>query len=369
MMLLICLTTSLAVFYLSLTSLLLFGLFKLRRRKSPPKHKPVSVIVAARNEEQNIKDCINALVYQEYPRQLFEIIVVDDRSTDSTSEIANSYKERFDNIDIVRIKDTKTELPPKKYALEKGIQASNNPYLLFTDADCVPPPRWISAMVSNFDDRVGVVVGFSPYSPSKGFLASFARYENLKTAIASAGSISLGKGYMCVARNLAYRRQVYEDVGGFQDTKMSISGDDDLFLQGVTKKTDWEITFAVCSDTFVPTSAPKNIVGYVNQKKRHFSAGRYYSPIIQVYLLLFHVANFSLLASAALSIFYFSIFRIGLLFFVIKLVFDFAILARGAQVLGQRRFLVSFVPLEILYIVYNTVVGPLGILGKFNWKP
>jgi len=312
---------------------------------------------------------LNALISQEYPKQLFEVIVVDDRSTDTTADIVQSFQEQCDNIRLIRIQTIASNLPPKKYALTKGIEASTNEILFFTDADCTPPPKWISGMLKYFDEDVGVVAGCSPYADKEGGLTTFARYENLKSAIGAAGSIGIGRAYMCVGRNLAYRKRVFERVNGFETTKQSISGDDDLFLQTVRKKTRWKIRYAVSPDTFVPTNAPQNLKGYLGQKKRHFSAGAYYMRTTQILFFFFHLTNVLLLAAAIASIFYFSIFKMGLALFILKLLFDFALLLKGSAIFGQQSLLKYFLPLEIIYIIYNTAIGPLGLLGKFTWKP
>lgn len=360
----ICLT----LFYAAVISVLFVGLSRLRTATTS-QQLPVSVIIAARNEEHNIRKCLDALIDQQYPKELFEVVVVDDRSSDATADIVESFQEQVHNIKLIRILTSPSSMPPKKYALTRGIEASANDILLFTDADCIPPENWVSGMMNYFGDDVGVVAGYSPYVRNRGWLATFAQYENLKSAIGAAGSIGIGKAYMCVGRNLAYRKKVFQEVNGFETAKHSISGDDDLFLHTVRKRTTWKICYAISPPTFVPTNAPQNLKEYLNQKKRHFSAGAYYSRSSQVVLFFFHLANALLLMSAIASIFWFSTYKIGLDFFLLKLLLDFVLLNRGSAVFKQRQLVKYFVPLEVMYILYDSIVGPLGLLRKFTWKP
>lgn len=201
----ICLT----LFYAAVISVLFVGLSRLRTATTS-QQLPVSVIIAARNEEHNIRKCLDALIDQQYPKELFEVVVVDDRSSDATADIVESFQEQVHNIKLIRILTSPSSMPPKKYALTRGIEASANDILLFTDADCIPPENWVSGMMNYFGDDVGVVAGYSPYVRNRGWLATFAQYENLKSAIGAAGSIGIGKAYMCVGRNLAYRKKVFQ---------------------------------------------------------------------------------------------------------------------------------------------------------------
>lgn len=164
-------------------------------------------------------------------------------------------------------------------------------------------------------------------------------------------------------------RKSFKEANGFETAKHSISGDDDLFLHTVRKRTTWKICYAISPPTFVPTNAPQNLKEYLNQKKRHFSAGAYYSRSSQVVLFFFHLANALLLMSAIASIFWFSTYKIGLDFFLLKLLLDFVLLNRGSAVFKQRQLVKYFVPLEVMYILYDSIVGPLGLLRKFTWKP
>lgn len=336
----------------------------------------VSIIVSARNEERNISRLLQCLLSQEYPS--YEVIIVDDRSSDKTSQIVRSSQTIHHNLRLIEIREVLVDLPSKKNALSHGILASKGDILCFTDADCTPPKSWVRSLVSLFDKNVGLVAGYSPYDetlladPPGGslirFLVRFVAYEELKGAISSAGAIGLNKGWLCTGRNLAYRKSVWEEVGGFHDIRHSIGGDDDLFLQTVRKKTDYSIRYALAADSHVSTAPPTEFSAFLEQRKRHFSAGKYFPFSMKAFFLLFHSSNLVLFLGLVAGLVWTNSFADGIWFFLGKLALDFLLVFKGARLLSTT-IPISFPLMEFLYILYNTFVGPLGFIRSFEWKP
>ena len=367
----------LTVYYCIVVLGLVIGLRRITFRKS--RYQPfVSIIVAARNEEKNIVTLLTQLTQQTYPS--YEIIIVNDRSTDRTGDIITSFQQSHPNLKRVDITTLAGDMPAKKNALAQGIAASEGEILCFTDADCIPPREWVDELVSAFHSDVGLVAGYSPYDASllpqqsqrKGSLRSifysFLEYEEFKGAVWSAGAIGLEKGWLCTGRSLAYRRAVYEEVGGFEMIKHSISGDDDLFLQLVRGNTKWKIRYVTDPKSYVRTPPPATRRGFVQQRTRHFSAGRFFSPSMKLFFLLFHSANLLIFLSflwALVSV------DSSLPFwtFAAKIIADTLLFISAAPIFGSWGFASSFVLMEILYILYNAIVGPLGFLKRFEWKP
>jgi cellulose synthase/poly-beta-1,6-N-acetylglucosamine synthase-like glycosyltransferase len=194
----------------------------------------LSIIVAARNEEKGIASCVNALLQQNYPKELFEVIVVNDRSEDRTAEIVADLQYGNPNLHLMTITELFDDMPPKKNALRRGIESSRFDILVFTDADSIVPPGWLSGIAQAFSEDVDVVAGYSPFQlETKSLGADFLRYEELKNSIGAAAAIGWQRPYMCTGRSFAYRKEVYLAVNGFESIKHSISGDDDLFIQRV----------------------------------------------------------------------------------------------------------------------------------------
>ncbi|MBI4418430.1 MAG: glycosyltransferase, partial [Ignavibacteriales bacterium] len=303
----------------------------------------VSVIVAARNEEENIGRLLKSLTNQSYDS--YEVIIVDDRSEDKTTEIVLSYASLHKNVRLLRVSHV-GDMPPKKNALEAGIHESKSEILLFTDADCVPPAEWVAEFARVFTDGVGLVAGYSPYDMTlvQGHIqtvrsrlaAAFLAFEELKTALWSAGSIGIGKAWLCTGRNLAYRKSVWLEAGGFESIKHSVSGDDDLFLQHVRRTTSREIRYLSTPAAVVPTLPPRSVRSFIAQRTRHFSAGRYFPLSMQAFFTAFHLSNFSLYAG--LVAFLGGAFPAGIMLFALKSVAD--ILFVG---LGRRRLRIGTV--------------------------
>jgi cellulose synthase/poly-beta-1,6-N-acetylglucosamine synthase-like glycosyltransferase len=300
--------------FVSFYALVLLGLSwgVVRRPRSHGPDQPfASVIVAARNEERHLPGLLAALLNQKYPD--FEIIVVNDRSTDDTPSLLSKYERAHPNIHRIDIVTASKEMPAKKHALAAGIAASRGEILLFTDADCLPPPGWIKALVGQFNDKVGIVAGYSPYRGPKTSVNSlrvlllrllhyFIEYEEFKGATWSAGSIGVDLGWLCTGRSLAYRKSIYNEVGGFEGIKQSVSGDDDLFMQLVRRNTRCGIRYVTSPDSFVPTFPPGSFQEFVSQRTRHFSAGKYFSWPMKLFFFTFHLANLSILLSLVVAL-------------------------------------------------------------------
>jgi cellulose synthase/poly-beta-1,6-N-acetylglucosamine synthase-like glycosyltransferase len=365
----------LTAYYALVILALIMGIRRLQHVKFTAKPF-VSVIVAARNEEANMHSLLDCLLRQDYPE--YEIIIVNDRSTDRTPAIIEQSQQQNTNIRRIDITIPSPDMPSKKHALARGIAESKGEILVFTDADCLPPSTWLSRMIQGFEKKVGLVAGYSPYllrqeSPSRepsaftSLFLKFIQYEEFKGATWSAGSIGLNRGWLCTGRSLAYRRAVYDEVGGFEDIRHSVSGDDDLFLQTVRRRTTWQIRYITSPGSYVPTWAPPTFREFVKQRIRHFSAGKYFSFPMKLFLLLFHFANLMILLSL-MSGFVFGNSVVSFLPYVIKSILDTTLFFTAAPVFGEKQFGPSFLFMEILVILYNSLIGPLGFLKRFEWK-
>lgn len=338
----------------------------------------VSVIVAARNEEHNIARLLTALRLQSYPN--VEVVIVDDGSTDRTAAIVRRFQESNSKIKLVQIGLENTPSSPrKKRALTAGIRQSHGEILVFTDADCVPLPGWVKGLVREFDASVGLVAGYSPYDPQPvalsgrhlfhEFLHAFVQYEEVKGALWSAGAIGLSRPWLCTGRNLAYRKVVWDEVGGFDKIMHSVSGDDDLFLQLVARQTSWRIRYCLSPETFVPTLPPGTFREFVRQRKRHFSAGKFFSGGMKVFFLTFHASNLVLMIGLFLGLLWPLMFSVAFWMFIVKTAVDFLFVLTGSRAFREQDLLLRFVIMEFLYVAYIALIGPLGFISDFEWKP
>lgn len=263
-------------------------------------------------------------------------------------------------------------MPPKKNALFQAIQKAKGEILCFTDADCLPQPEWLEEIVACFSPSVGLVAGYSPYlidTEKRSLLHFFIAYEEFRAATWTAGSIAIGKGWLCTGRNLEYRKKVFEAVGGYEKIKHSISGDDDLFLQLVQRTTDWKIQYLTTQKSQIPTFPPPTFRDFVEQRKRHFSAAKFFPFSMKFILGAYHFSNFFIIVTFFFSIFFTQYFIYASEALLVKLISDYILLHKGATLLHEKHFLRYIVPMEFFYTAYNSFIGPLGLLLKFKWKP
>lgn len=346
--------------YFSIHFFLLKGMKNLCRSELQQELHPISIIVAARNEETVIHALLESLINQDYPSDKFEIIVVNDRSTDSTAAVIESFIVRSSKIRLINIESNFSDMPSKKNALRNGIAQSTYEILAFTDADCIVSKHWLKEISKQYSSTVGVVAGYSPYIDDS--INSFLKYEEYKNSLYAASAVELKKAFMCTGRNFSYRRSVYNEVNGFEAIKGSISGDDDLFLQLVRKKTEWDIRYMITPESFVHTIPPKSFSQFVNQRTRHVSASTYYPLQIK--------AGYSFVHSFHLCIilgFFYAPF-ISLIALLVKFNIDAVFIVNGESIFQEKFSLFEFVIDESLLVAYSFGIAPLGFVRTFDWK-
>lgn len=363
------LTILLTLGYVILILLLYRGLFFLKPGKNKIQYD-VSVVIAARNEQENIGSCLEALSHQSYPAERYEVIVVDDRSTDRTVAIVADYGKKHSRIKLVQIEQLPPGVSPKKHALEKGIGIANGEIILTTDADCVPQPGWIAGMVSYFKPAVGLVAGFSPLVKAEGatIFSRLVTLDSLSLAAVAAGSFGLGKPLTCNGRNLAYRKAAFQAIDGFKAIQHLISGDDDLLLHQLRQKTDWQFRYAIDPETIVRSKAPPDFRHLANQRIRHASKGRYYSSWLKLSLAAVYLFNLILLALVPILFFVSKLFWLWLTALLIKSFSELLLLARFAEIYKYKKALSIFLLAILLHVPYVVIFGLWGQVGKFQWK-
>jgi cellulose synthase/poly-beta-1,6-N-acetylglucosamine synthase-like glycosyltransferase len=326
----------------------------------------VSVIVAARNEEAHIRTCINSLIHQTYSTDRYEIIIVNDRSEDQTASIINEYARSEKKLIPVHIHEINTTMSPKKWALHQGIIQARGEIILTTDADCTVQPGWITTMVRYFTPDVGLVAGFSPLNrlPRASLWYRLLHLDSLALAGVAAGSFGNGFPLTCSGRNLGYRKSVYQQVGGFGHIGQYISGDDDLFLHQIQKKTNWKCRYAIDHDSIVPANPPIGGRSFIQQRIRHASKGRYYGWKLTLGLSALYFMNLGFLI-----ILFFPYGWIPFLLLLgIKSLGEWILILKMALLFDQKNVLVIFPLALLLHIPYVVVFGFLGFIGKFTWK-
>ncbi|GAA4353838.1 glycosyltransferase [Hymenobacter saemangeumensis] len=370
------------VFWLLLASVLVqlfyaayyFWPFARRPAEAPadapgPDSEPVSIVVCARNELDNLRRLLPLLLQQDYPGT-FEVVLIDDRSRDETQLYAQQLTQYYpEKVRLVTVDRTPEGFAPKKYALTLGIKAARHARLLFTDADCIPATnQWLRLMQRGFARPAEVVLGFSAYAEEPGFLNKLIRFETLLTAAQYLSFAWRGRPYMGVGRNLAYTRSCFQATKGFASHIRQLSGDDDLLVQDAVKAGQ---RVAVVADASAHTlSEPAATWGaWWRQKRRHLSAGRSYRLPDRLRLGIFIMAN---------VLYYFTSFYLALfpenwvplvIVWAVRTLFVSAVYARLSRRL-QQTLPVGWLPLlDVIYFIQYLALGISLFLNRtLRWK-
>lgn len=340
----------------------------LKRRKpytfaESAKLPPVSVIICARNEEQNLRDFLPKVLEQDYPD--FEVILVDDASEDNTEILLNAMKEQYPHLYTTRIPERITVYSRKKLAVTIGIKAAKHEVLLFTDADCYPEsPRWIREMVRELGDK-DFVLGYGDYEQHPTTLSRLINYDTLFIAMQYLGFAYRGKPYMAVGRNLMYRKSVFYDNKGFAGHLHIASGDDDLFVNKAANRSN---TAIACSAESKTMSLPEDTFEkWINQKKRHLTASPLYTKgskrliggeiftrglFYALLILSLFTQNLTLIAGSVLL-------------FILRYAAQAVVINKTSSLLHSRRFFLTIIIADIFLPIISLW---LMITNKFRRK-
>lgn len=249
--------------------------------------KPVSVIVCARNEADNLLKNLPALLSQIHPN--YEVIVVNDSSWDDTADVLKAYAQQYPALKVIHIDEEKQQIQGKKFALTLGIKAAKHDVVLLTDADCLPCSEyWVKGMSQPISEGSKIVLGVSLYDYREGWLNKLIRLDALQSALHYCGAALAGKPYMGVGRNLCYDRELFFRIGGFKSHYHVIGGDDDLFINEVVGKTKMQV---VVSHEYQTHSVPKEAFSsWFFQKRRHIETSSRYRNITKVALTLLPIS-------------------------------------------------------------------------------
>lgn len=356
-------------FYLLNACYYFLGIWRLKQQSREPSTVPgewpyVSIIVPVRNEQATITHTLDCILSQGYPGDRYEIIVVDDRSTDLTSHILRQYRDQHDRIKSVRIDQVPDGISGKKNAVTTGIAYARGEMIVTTDGDVEMGTQWLERMVGSFDQETGLVSGLTIYKPDRSLLHVYQSLDSASLSVISAAMIANGTPLTCQGSNLAYRKRAYEEVDGFTGIDHVTSGDDDLLMQKIDAQTNWKIQAITDPESFVYTRPADTLTEVINQRSRWASKGtvyprkwtRLYLPLIYLSLLGF-IAGIALLP---LSLF-------GTIW-LIKLAADATMTRLVISLVKEPTLRNGFLPVTVGQPFLVVIAGLRGVLGHFTWK-
>ena len=326
----------------------------------------VSVLVCARNEGYNLKAYVQSLLTQDYPT--FEVILVNDGSEDDTRAVMEDYAAQDLRVKLTFVPYGARVRSTKKLGLTLAAKAAKYDYLLLTDADCRPESKhWISEMMAPFaDDKTEVVLGYGAYFAKDSLLNDLIQYDTLFNGLHYMGAAAVGKPYMGVGRNLAYRKQMFFEHRGFSDQMVERAGDDDLFVNKVATR---ENTVVVNSRDSITWSVPKTTwKGWLQQKRRHLSVAHAYKPATRDHLAKEPLAR-GLFYALVIALFVLGeplTMCAAMLLLMARLAMQLIILNRGAKALEQPSIGLELIWYDIALPVLTLILmGPKK--NKITW--
>jgi poly-beta-1,6-N-acetyl-D-glucosamine synthase len=330
------------------------------------KDEPVSVIICARNEEENLIKNLPSVLSQDHGN--FEVVVVNDCSADDSHLVLRELSGQYPNLKVVTINEHMRFKHGKKFAVTLGIKAASHEHLVFTDADCYPASaQWLRRIQQHFSGSTEMILGYSPYERKGGFLNRLIRYETFMTALNYLSYAIKGDPYMGVGRNMAYKKSLFFRSKGFASHMHIPSGDDDLFVNQNATRVNTAIE--IHPEAFIWSTPKTSWSSYFAQKLRHMGAGHAYKKRHQL-MLTFQVGS-------AVA-FYLSLAGLVLLespwwgllsIFLIRAICQMWVYGRALKKLGYSD-LVMFLPVfDFVYYFYMLALSFITLFKKrVQWK-
>jgi len=332
-----------------------------------------SIIIPARNEADHITNCLQSIVAVNYPQTAYEIIVIDDFSTDNTQECVKNMQQQHSNIRLLVMEKMITDrslLAYKKKAIELAIAGAKGNWIATTDADCIVPGNWLSNL-NNYIRQTNAVFVAAPvaFINTHSFISLFQCLDFISLQGITAAAVSAGVHSMCNGANLAYSKAAFYAVDGFKGIDNIASGDDMLLMDKIQKHHPGSIGFLFSNSSIVQTLPMPTWKDFINQRIRWASkAGKYKDVKIIAVLVLVYLFNLLLLMLLISCFIEPGLFIFWLMLLLVKTVCELSFMVPVARFFKQEKLLPWFPAMQPFHIVYTVVAGWLGMVGKYQWK-
>lgn len=349
--------------YTSLICILIFGFTKMKLTSfydTSPKNK-FSIIVPFRNEVNNLPKLLTSLSFLNYPKDLYEVILVDDESDFLFQVPSLKFK-------IQLISNNRKSNSPKKDAIETAIQIANHEWIITTDADCLVEPNWLE-IIDNYIQQTHkkMVVAGVGYSYKKGFLHAFQNLDFLSLQGVTIGSFGINEPFMCNGANFAYKKEFFHELNGFQGNSAIASGDDVFLLQKAIQKEKSAVGFCMHNASTIKTQSATSWQDLFFQRVRWASKStEYHSLFGKIVAIIVFLTNLCWITTFALWCFGITSYKSFLLYLVIKFLVDFILLAQTSIYFKSK---LSWVLLSLfLYPFFSSAVAFYSLFGSYTWK-
>jgi cellulose synthase/poly-beta-1,6-N-acetylglucosamine synthase-like glycosyltransferase len=331
----------------------------------------VSVVIPVRNEALSLRNCLNSMAQQNYPKDLFEIILVDDDSTDGTAEITEHFIQTNPQITcrLIRLSDQKSVKAHKKRALSAGIQQSRGELILTTDGDCMAGPEWVRSMALFYQNNdPALIIGPVAFHHDNWLLGKMQSLEYAGLMMVGGASAGLNIPLLCSGANLGYPRKVFDSVKGYSGDDEP-SGDDVMLMHKIAENDPGRIRFLKCREAIVWTAPQDSISAFLEQRRRWSSKfKRYKLSGTAVIAVLVFLCNALILIGPLVCLFDPGFAGLYLILAGGKLIIDFLFLFLGISFLHRKALIWVYLPEQLVYSVYVVMSGCLAFKKGYSWK-
>jgi glycosyltransferase involved in cell wall biosynthesis len=321
----------------------------------------ISIVISAKNEAVNIPFLLNSIQKLIYPKDCFEIIIVDDNSTDSTLCIVESYKSQLTNLKVIKAENKK--YPGKKGALALGIKNATNDYILITDADCIVNPEWLIRYSEKFKESYDFLFGKAPFYKRPGIINAISRFENIRTFLLYIIALKLHFPYSATARNFGFCKSSFYKIKGYANTIETLGGDDDLLIREAVKY-KMKIGYIDNKEAAVYSETKVRFYDYLAQRSRHTKTSIYYLLAPKLFLAGWHIINLVLVFSFFAGFFYEWLF----IPFIIKILSDITIVKKNESKYDYKFGYLQIIYLQIIYEFLIVINFMNALFRKDKWK-
>lgn len=331
-----------------------------------------TVVISVRNEEDNIENCLNSILKQNYPRQLYEIIVINDFSTDSTLKKISPFENRVKLIKLSEhLPQERANFPNKKTAITMAVNMAKNPLILCADGDCEYGENWMLSIEQFYKKyKKDFIAAPVDYIFDNTWLFNFLEMDLVAMMGVTAGSIGQKKPVMASGANMMFTKAVFKEVNGYEGNEEIPSGDDVFLMQKVFINNEKAVGFVKNTEAIAFTIAPHTFTEFLNQRIRWTSKS---TNMIDVKVKVVLVFNYLFYLALFLNFFVLPFFNIAFLVFgvvmmVFKLIIDTLFFTNILAFFNKSKLLKWMLPIEILHIFYVSVMGVLALVGTYKWK-
>lgn len=326
-----------------------------------------SILIPVRNEAENIEALLHSIYKIDYNKSHYEVIAIDDHSTDNTVEIVKNLTKDYDHLKII---GQKKGVNGKKMAIELGVSLSSNEVIVCTDGDCHVPENWLAAYAEIYtrNHNTAMVFGGVRYKSENRFTVNLLNVELSILQMIGGASMNIGVPSMINGASLSYAKDVFSKVGGYSGNENIPSGDDEFLLRKLHLQFPDGIRFLKDRSTIVETLSPPTFKSWINQRRRWAAKWKHhsdvYSKLIPVFVFLFNAFSIYMIFNAFLG----SERIIPVIFLALKAIVEYILISISTRFLGVSNGLLNFIYLQLIYPFYVVFFGIASNFGKYTWK-